>query len=93
MKSSAAMITQFVTIIIVNRLISCGSWSLVQSDNSLRGSLKFPYNPIIMIVCITSKTITSPAQMYFVKLFMFLKYYLQKYKNTIALHFIGGECR
>lgn len=39
-----------------------------------------------------SKAIANPAQIYFVKLFMFLKYYLQKYKNTIVLHFIKGEC-
>ena len=82
-KEALALIRNGISVFILcwNRLISCGSWSLVQSDNSLRGSLKFPYNPIIMIVCITSKTITSPAQMYFVKLFMFLKYYLQKYKK------------
>lgn len=87
MKSRAAMITQFVTIIVVNRSISCGSCFLVQSDNSFRKPLKFPYNPQIIIACIMSKAIANPAQIYFVKLFMFLKYYLQKYKKYHCLAF------
>ena len=87
MKSRAAMITQFVTIIVVNRSISYGSFFLVQSDNSFRKPLKFPYNPQIIIACIMSKAIANPAQIYFVKLFMFLKYYLQKYKKYHCLAF------
>ena len=34
-----------------------------------------------------SKAIANPAQIYFVKLFLFLKYYLQKYKKYHCLAF------